>query len=78
MCRNFDIVIPGVHSRLPNDILGLLLKQHYPGLIEIGGPVQPASKWEHYTVTPDIIDETGLRLRNRADWVLHELWVSIP
>ena len=57
LCRNFEIVIPGVgpgaHQRVPNGILGLLCNQLYPGLVMIDGEKRPASSWAHYITARD-------------------------
>ena len=75
--RNFIIVIAGTHSRIPNGILGLLCKDHYPGCVEVDGQLQPASSWEHYIKHVDRRDRGGRMYANRAERVLEELWVSL-
>ena len=73
-CRNFVITVPGVHKRLPNGILGLLCKLHYPGCMEIGGQPQPASSWDHYIAANDVPDREGRIFPNKAQRVLNELY----
>lgn len=65
------------HNRKVNDILGLLLKEHFPGLVHFGGGLQPAKTFEHYTVVPDLTDRGERVFNTRADRVIGELWVSI-
>ena len=75
--RNFVIVVPGVLKRIPNGILGLLCKDHYPECIEIDGRLQPASAWEHYIQAIDRPDREGRCFASKAERVLQELWVSL-
>ena len=70
------ITVPGAHKRIPNGILGLLCKLHYPSCMEVGGQLQPASSWDHYREAIDTVDRLGRAYANRAEWVLAELWVS--
>ena len=62
---------PGAHKHMPNDILGLLCKLHFPGLMEISGTEQPASSWEHHITAEDV------QHRSKGNRVLTELWVSV-
>ena len=71
------ITVPGVHKRIPNGILGLLCKLHYPGCMEIGGQLQPASLWDHYIAANDVPDQEDRLVPNKAQRVLHELWVRL-
>ena len=71
------ITIPGVHKRIPNGILGLRCKLHYPDCMEIGGQLQPASSWDHYIVANDVPDQEGRIFKNKAQRVLNELWVRL-
>ena len=75
-CRNFTIIAPGVHNHMPNGILGLLCKLHYPGCMIIDGQLQPALSWDHYREAIDTVDRLGRAYANKAEWVLAELWVS--
>ena len=65
-CRNFVIVVPSVHKRIPNGILGLVCKDHYPGCVEIDGRLQPASAWEHYIQAIDRPDREGRCFASKA------------
>ena len=60
------ITVPGVHKRIPNGILGLRCKLHYPDCMEIGGQLQPASSWDHYIVANDVPDQEGRIFENKA------------
>ena len=71
------ITFPGVHKRIPNGILGLLCKLHYPGCIEIGGQLQPASSWDHYIAANDVPDREGRLFPNKAQRVLNELCLRL-
>ena len=39
---------PGEHKRKPNGILGLLCKEHFPGLMMHAEVLEPAYTWDHY------------------------------
>ena len=67
------ITVPGVHKCIPNGILGFLCKLHYPGCMEIGGQLQPALSWDHYTAANDVPDRDGRLFPNKAQRVLNEL-----
>lgn len=69
---------PGDHNRLPNGILGLLCREHFPGLIQFAGRLEPAYTWEHYIAFPDSPDREGRQFDNKAARVVAELWVSLP
>ena len=71
------ITILGVHKRIPNGILGLLYKLHYPGCMEIGGQLQPASLWDHYIAANDVPDREGMLFPNKVQRVLNELWLRL-
>jgi hypothetical protein len=47
MCRNWIFVSGGV-SRKPNGSVGLLCRQHYPGIITYHRRTEPAYTWGHY------------------------------
>jgi hypothetical protein len=67
----------GGHGRLPNGILGLLCKEHFPGLVEYAGVMGPAYTFDHYAVAPDAVDRDGREFNNKAERVKQELWVSL-
>jgi hypothetical protein len=41
------------HRRQVNQILGNLIRLHYPGLVMKGGRSEPATTWRDYTCAPD-------------------------
>jgi hypothetical protein len=47
MCKNWIVVSSG-DSRKPNDIVGLLCRQHYPSIVTYHGRTEPAYTWGHY------------------------------
>jgi hypothetical protein len=61
------------HDRNPNDILGLLYREHFPGLVEYARVMDPAYTFDHYTVTPDAVDWDGREFNNKAKRVKQEL-----
>ena len=68
---------PGIHSRLPSGILGLLCKLHYPGIVVVDGREQPAWSWDHYISAQDIgSDADGQPYGSKARRVVSELFVS--
>jgi hypothetical protein len=52
-----------------NAILGTLCRFHYPGMVTVGGVLQPALKWEHYKLQSD---DQGVTIAAR---VWNEFWV---
>jgi len=67
----------GGHRRPPNNILGLLCREHFPGLVEYAGVTGPAFTFDHYAVAPDAVDRDGREFNNKAERVKQELWVSL-
>jgi hypothetical protein len=49
----------GGHGRNPNGILGLLCREHFPGLVEYTGLMGQAYTFDHYTVALDAVDRDG-------------------
>ena len=45
--------------------------------MEIDGQLQPALVWEHNSKAANVVDQEGRIYPNMAEWVLHELWVSL-
>jgi hypothetical protein len=64
------------HSRNPNGILGLLCKEHFPGLVEYVGVTGPPYTFDHYAVAPDAVDRDDIEFNNKVELVKQELWVS--
>jgi hypothetical protein len=76
--RSWTVVdYAGGHHRLPNGILGLLCREHFPGLVEYAGVMGPAYTFDHYTVAPDAVDWDGREFNNKAKQVKQELSVSL-
>ena len=65
------------HGRNPNGIIGLLCREHFPGLVEYAGVTGPAYTFDHYVVAPDVVDREGREFNNKAERVKQELWVNI-
>jgi hypothetical protein len=42
----------GGHDRNPNGILGLLCREHFPGLVEYAGVTGLAYTFDHYAIAP--------------------------
>ena len=71
-------MVPGAHKRLPNGILGLLCREHFPGLVRYAEALEPAYTYEHYVAALDAEDETGRTYESVAERVMCEFWVSLP
>jgi hypothetical protein len=74
LCRNCILVEEGVEARNVNGILGLLCREHFPGLVfkseeDVEGELP---SFDQYALFP--ADEP---YRNLADQVISELWVSL-
>jgi hypothetical protein len=55
--RSWKVVeIAGGHGHNPNNILGLLCREHFPGLVEYAGVTEPAYTFDHYAIAPDVVD----------------------
>ena len=79
MGRNWTIVASGgAHTRQVNGILGLLCKEHFPGLVEYARVTGSAYSFDHYAAAPDATDRARRVFNNKAEQVKQELWVSPP
>jgi hypothetical protein len=58
-------------ARHVNGILGLLLKTHYPGIVDFAGKREPAYTFDHYFNGLDAEEE------NKAVRVKRDFWVSL-
>jgi hypothetical protein len=67
----------GYHDRNPNDIIGLLCREHFARLVEYVGVMGPAYTFYHYVVAPDEVDRDDKEFNNKAERVKQELWVSL-
>ena len=71
--QELDACGEGIEARNVNGILGLLCREHFPGLVwasEDEDPVVPS--FDQYTLVA-----TDTEHRNLADRVIQELWVSL-
>ena len=71
MCRNW-VVVSGGSARLVNGILGLLCRQHFPGIVTYASKTEPTYLFDHYAIAIDA------EYPNKAAWVKAEFWVSLP
>ena len=77
MGRGWRKVGGGDHARHVNDILGLLIKEKFPGLVQFGETIELAYTWAHYAAIPDTPDRGGRVFADKARRVKAELWVSL-
>lgn len=57
--------------RLPNGVIGVLIKEYFPGMVEMpSGETVLATKWEHYEAKADGV------YQNKANAVISRFWVS--
>ena len=66
----------------PNCLLGALLKEQFPGLVQLPGEgrvPEPGLTWPHYIAALAPPDEriNGVECRTRADMVVATFWVTI-
>jgi hypothetical protein len=66
------------HKCNPNGILGLLVREHFPRIVEYGEHSSPTYSFNHYAVVPDAVDRDDKEFNNKAERVKQELWVSLP
>jgi hypothetical protein len=66
LCRNWVLVDQAALARNVNGILGLLCKEHFPGLVRKGEDLEPAWTFDHYTLVTDASDLNGIRCRNKG------------
>ena len=67
----------GDHACHVNSILGLLIKEKFPGLVQFGGTIEPAYTWAHYAAVLDAPDRDGRVFADIAQRVKAVLWVSL-
>jgi hypothetical protein len=68
----------GCHTRSVSGFLSLLLKAHFPGLVQFGRKEEPPYRFAHYANAPDARDLLSREFPNKAERVKVELWVSLP
>ena len=66
------MVVSGGNARLVNGILGLLCRQHFPGIVTYASKTEPAYSFDHYAVATDV------EYPYKVARVKVELWVSLP
>ena len=66
-----------VHACHVNGILGLLIKEKFPGLVQLNETVEPSYTWAHYAAVPDTTDRDGRCFADKAQRVKAELWLSL-
>ena len=74
MGRGWRKVSGGDHARHVNGILGLLIKEKFPSLVQFGNTIELAYTWAHYAAVPDW---DGRVFADKAQRVKAELWVSL-
>jgi hypothetical protein len=78
LCKNWVLVDQVALARNVNGILGLLCKEHFPGLVRKGDQDwETAWTFDHYALVQDALDHNGIRCKNKVDRVIRELWVSL-
>ena len=70
------------NTRNPNCLLGALLREHFPGLVQLPGEgkvPEPGLNWEHYQAArlPENTHVNGFLCLSVADKVLADFWVTI-
>jgi hypothetical protein len=65
------------HKRNPNDIVSLLCRENFLGLVEYAGVTSLAYSFDHYAVAPDAVDLDGRKFNNKVERVKQDLWVSV-
>jgi hypothetical protein len=61
-------------SRVPNGILGLLIRNYYPGIVKYKGKDVPACNWRHYNVVPELASSGGKPI-SALQQVEEKFWV---
>jgi hypothetical protein len=64
-----DVENAGGHGCNPSDILGLLCRERFPGLVEYAGLTGPAYTLVHYAVALDAINQDGREFNNKVERV---------
>ena len=79
LCRGWNYP---ENTRNPNCLLGALLREHFPGIVQLPGEgmvPEPGLKWEHYqaALLPENTRVNGVLCASVADKVLADFWVTI-
>ena len=72
------LVAAGCFTMQAKTLLGVLLKDHFPGMVLVEGKEEPevARTWAHYVAQPDFQDTENVVYANKAERVVGEFWVS--
>ncbi|KQK06214.1 uncharacterized protein LOC112270886 isoform X2 [Brachypodium distachyon] len=63
------------NARLPNGVIGCIVRERYPGMVKYKGSNQHAENWRHYAVAPDPLGEKqNLLERISADFWARYRW----
>ncbi|PNT71031.1 hypothetical protein BRADI_2g21955v3 [Brachypodium distachyon] len=70
------LVAPRCFTMQPKVVLGVLLKDHFPGVVLLEGKEEPevARTWAHYVAQPDFQDRENVVYANKAQRVKCEFW----
>jgi len=72
---SWTVLSGGAHKCKVNGILGLLCREHFPGLVHYQGQDEPAWTWDHYiAANNDQLDRSSRDFENKAERVKGELW----
>jgi hypothetical protein len=80
LCRGWMLVGVEGEYRHVNDILGILLKEHFPGMVTLPGEgkvPESARTWDHYKACEDLGVANNIEFHNKAERDFAELWVII-
>lgn len=75
LCSNWKLIQAGTHRRHPNYLIGILVKQYFPGMVKLKEktPPSPGFTWKHYKAS---FEDVGDRKIAKADKIMLDLWVS--
>lgn len=78
--RSWTTPVGGCHKRKVNGILGILCRQHYPGLVRLSetGELVVADTFDHYAAVNDVADRDGRRYNNKMERVINDMLVTLP
>ncbi|PNT67154.1 hypothetical protein BRADI_3g21562v3, partial [Brachypodium distachyon] len=72
------VVAPRCFTMQPKAVLGVLLKEHFPGMVLLEGKEEPkvARRWAQYVAQPDFQDRENVVYANKAERVKGEFWLA--
>jgi len=76
MCRQWREEAGDEKCRLPNGIIGVLIRWYFPGLVTYRKRLEPTWTWRHYQAAEDTTDEGGMQFDNCLERVEESFWVS--